>query len=239
MVILGLACSVYAAEETESPSTATVLANVQAKYAGIERIKAEFRQVTFNATMNREQVASGVYYAEKPGRVRWDYEKPEAQHLLISGGKVEFYVPSDKQLMVSEAGQVEELRAVLDLLGGKGNVLERFKARLVDDAATSKDSGRLTIRLVPRKPMGNLLKVDFVIDDKTSLVQESLYWDIYGNRTQVSFSQIETPKQFKSSLFKLDVPRDVIVIDSAGNPIHDYGASREAASQETPKAPGM
>ncbi len=228
-VALLLGGSAAMAEDGGEASVATVLAKVQARYASIERIQSSFKQETFNATMAKEQVASGVYYAEKPGKVRWDYVKPEAQHLVISGGRVLFYVPSDKQLVFSDAGQVEELKAVLDLLGGKGVVTERFKARLLDDNGETRKDDRYVIRIVPRKPMGSLLRVDLVIDRKTFLVRETAYWDIYGNRTRIFFLSITMPSSFKSSLFKLDVPRDVIVVDAAGNPVKG-GLSPDEAS---------
>ncbi len=235
--LLGLSAA-FAAEVGE-PSVATILAKVQARYASIERMQASFRQVTFNATMAKEQTASGFYYAEKPGKVRWDYETPEAQHLVISGGRVLFYVPSDKQLVYSEAGEVEELKALLDLLGGKGNIMERFKARLIDDDNEAQKLNRYIIRIVPRQPMGSLMRVDLAIDKKTLLVQETAYWDIYGNRTRMFFSGITMPKSFDSSLFKLNVPRDVAVVDAAGNPVKGGLSSGEASltgSKESDKS---
>ena len=232
-VALLLGGSAAMAEEGGEASVATVLAKAQARYASIERIQSSFRQVTYNATMAKEQVASGVYYAEKPGKVRWDYEKPEAQHLVISGGRVLFYVPSDKQLVFSDAGQVEELKAVLDLLGGKGVVTERFKARLLDDDGEARNKDCYVIRIVPRKVMGSLLRVDLVIDRKTFLVLETAYWDIYGNRTRIFFSAITMPKSFESSLFKLDVPRDVVVVDAAGNPVKGGLSPAEASLVES------
>ena len=225
--LLGLSAALAA--EAGEPSAATILAKVQARYGSIERMQASFRQVTFNATMAKEQTASGFYYAEKPGKVRWDYETPEAQHLVISGGKVLFYVPADKQLVYSDAGQVEELKALLDLLGGKGNIMERFKARLTDDDKEAQKAGRYVVRIVPRQPMGNLLRIDLAIDKKTLLVQETAYWDIYGNRTRISFSGIKMPKSFDGSLFKLNVPRDVVVVDAAGNPVKGGLSSGEAS----------
>ncbi|MBN1593098.1 MAG: outer membrane lipoprotein carrier protein LolA [Candidatus Coatesbacteria bacterium] len=206
------------ADVSDDASAATVLAQAQTHYASIERLKSSFRQVTYNATMGKEMIASGVYYAEKPGKVRWDYEKPDVQHLVINSGRVLFYVPADKQLVYSDAGQVEELKAVLDLLGGKGSLLTRFKARLLDEkeAATK---GCKVVRIVPREPMGSLLRVDLSIDDETHLVKETAYWDIYGNRTKIYFSDITMPKSFDDTLFKLNVPRDVVVVDAAGNPI--------------------
>ena len=235
-----LSCSVWlvglsaaAAQEGSPASVGTILAEVEAKYASIDRIQASFKQASFNAAMDKEQTASGVYYAEKPGKVRWDYDKPDEQHLVISGGKVLFYVPADKQLVYSDAGEVEELKAVLDLLGGKGSVLKRFKARLVDDDKEAQKAGCYVVRIVPRQPMGNVLRVDLAIDRKTLLAQETTYWDVYGNRTRVSFSDITNPKSFDSALFKLNVPRDVAVVDSAGNPVKGGLSSSEASLTES------
>jgi len=228
-VCLLCVCDVLGAEN-EAASVATVLARVQARYAAIERMQASFNQVTFNATMGKEQSSSGLYYAEKPGKVRWDYEKPDVQHLVVSGGKVLFYVPSDKQLIFSDAREMEELKALLDLLGGQSNVMVRFKARLMADDKRDPKSDHYVVRIVSKRPMGNLLRLDLSINKKTLLVQESTYLDIYGNRTRISFSRIRMPERFKSSLFKLDIPQDVTVIDSAGSPVR-----KELTSETAPK----
>ncbi len=228
MCLLGV-CDVLGAEGGAA-SVATVLARVQARYASIERMQASFKQVTFNATMGKEQSSSGLYYAEKPGKVRWDYERPEVQHLVVSGGKVLFYVPSDKQLIFSDASEMEELKALLDLLGGQSSVMARFKARLLADDKREPKSDHYIVRIVPKRPMGNLLRLDLAINRETLLVQESTYLDIYGNKTRISFSRIKMPKRFKSALFALDVPQDVTVMDSAGNPI-----PKELATETAPK----
>ena len=231
-VCLLCVCGVLGAE-SDAASVATVLARAQARYAGIERIQASFKQVTFNATMGKEQSSSGFYYAEKPGKVRWDYEKPEVQHLVVSGGKVLFYVPSDKQLVFTDASEMEELKALLDLLGGQSSVTARFKARLLADDQRGPKTDHYVVRIVPKRPMRNLLRLDLSIDRKTLLVQESAYWDIYGNRTRISFSRIKTPERFRSSLFRLDVPQDVTVVDSAGSPVRE-GLAPETSRKDKP-----
>lgn len=216
-----------AAEKGEA-TVATLLSRVQARYAKIDRMSASFKQVTFNATLKREEVSSGIYYAEKPGKVRWDYKKPKPQHLLIVAGRVEFYVPADRQLIVSQAGQQEELKALLDFLGGRTSLLERFKVRLVDNAGQSPSPNRYRIRVVPRETFGNLLRLDLLVNKKTLLVEQTEYWDIYGNRTNVSFSDIRMPKSFEPSLFSLAVPKGVSVIDSAGNPVESYFSAKKS-----------
>jgi len=237
---LALACGVcllcvsdVLAAESGAASVATVLARAQARYAAIDRMQASFKQVTFNATMGKEEHSRGLYYAEKPGKVRWDYEKPVVQHLVVSGGRVLFYVPSDKQLVFSDASEMEELKALLDLLGGQRSVMGRFKARLLPDDKRKPKSDRYVVRIVPKKPMGNLLRLDLAINKKTFLVEETTYVDIYGNKTRISFSHIKMPKRFKSSLFALDVPQNVTVIDSAGNPVR-RGAAQKGATKNKP-----
>ncbi|MCD6327922.1 outer membrane lipoprotein carrier protein LolA [bacterium] len=218
------------------PTAGTILAKVQERYRTILRIKADFTQVTFNATMGKEQTASGVYYAERPGKVRWDYKKPEPQYLLVVAGKVEFFVPQDKQLVVNDASQVEEMKAVLDLLGGKKNVMERFKARLDKSAASKDEGGEYKIGIVPREPMGALLRLVLSIDKKTLLVRGTDYFDVYGNKTRVTFSNISMPKSFDKNLFRLDLPTGVAVMDSAGNSIPNYISSRGDGSTSSSKS---
>jgi len=220
--------TIVSAEQDEA-TAATVMAKVREKYQSIQCMKADFKQLSYNASLGKELVSTGVYYTDKSGKVKWDYTTPEPQHILLSGGKLLLYIPKEKQLFVSEAGEVEELKAVLDLLGGECEMQERFKMRLITGESQKEAERAYVVRVVPRKPLGNLLRLDLSVDKKTHVVVATDYFDVYGNRTRVFFSNVDTSPKLEKSTFVLDIPDDVVTMDGAGNPLPNYSPAEEGA----------
>lgn len=85
-------------------------------------------------------VESGKVYFEKPGRMRWDYDSPEAKMFLVDGKNVWYYVPADHTASRTSIKQSDDWRTPLALLAGKVK-LERLCGSLAlsNPAAANSD----------------------------------------------------------------------------------------------------
>src|SRR5512137_1150958 len=63
-----------------------VVERVQAACAQTQDLSARFQQTATNRTLNSVQEASGVFLAKRPGKMRWEYQKPDAR-LFVTDGK--------------------------------------------------------------------------------------------------------------------------------------------------------
>src|SRR5829696_3326848 len=63
-----------------------VVAEVQKRYDGAADFRARFTQTMTSTTMGRKTNSAGEVMFKKPGRMRWDYEKPEKSSYITDGG---------------------------------------------------------------------------------------------------------------------------------------------------------
>jgi len=55
---------------------------------GLFTLKAHFRQQVTNSDKMEESHAAGVFYLQRPDRLRWDYETPFKQEIVADGTRV-------------------------------------------------------------------------------------------------------------------------------------------------------
>ena len=74
-----------------------VVARVQSRYDQAKDFQAHFTQNYSRSVVGRVTVSAGQVHFKKPGRMRWDYDKPEARMFLSNGQFLWLYEPSEKQ----------------------------------------------------------------------------------------------------------------------------------------------
>jgi len=93
-------------------------ARLEARYRGAKTLQATFlERYTENGSLVRSE--AGTAYFRRPGRMRWEYERPEKDLFLVDGKTAWFYVPSDHTVTRVPARQSGDLRTPLALLAGQ------------------------------------------------------------------------------------------------------------------------
>src|ERR1700674_4216493 len=104
------------------PSTARTEAGelasrLEARYRGAKTLQASFlERYSENGGVLRTE--AGTAYFRRPGKMRWEYERPEKDLFLVDGKTAWFYVPADHTVTRVPAKQSEDLRTPLALLAG-------------------------------------------------------------------------------------------------------------------------
>lgn len=104
----------------------TLLKAVEQRYNRAATLEVLFSQ---RYTMQgRTRSESGHLWLRKPGRMRWEYQRP-AGKLFVSDGKfIYFYSPSSNRAEKSKLKESEDLRAPLAFLLGKLDFDREFQA---------------------------------------------------------------------------------------------------------------
>ncbi len=68
-------------------------------------LKADFSQIVVAKNGRKPQQSSGVVAIARPGKLRWDIQKPYPQLVVGDGEKIWIYDPELKQVTVRKAGQ--------------------------------------------------------------------------------------------------------------------------------------
>src|SRR6185295_13512984 len=77
------------------------VAAVQRYYDGAKDLHARFEQQLTTA-MGTKKRAAGELWFKKPGRMRWDYSKPEKKMMIADGQTLWVYEPEDEQAFKQE-----------------------------------------------------------------------------------------------------------------------------------------
>src|SRR5512137_2235976 len=123
----------------------SLVKRVEERHARTADLVARFTQSYRSGMLGREIVERGVVSIKRPGRMRWEYKDPEAKLFISDGKTFYFYVPADRQVVVS-AQDVERSLAAR-LLSGRGGLLDEFDASLDEPL----EEGVLRVKLVPRR----------------------------------------------------------------------------------------
>ena len=105
-----------------------IVRHMEERYRPAKTLTATFleRYVENGAVLRSE---AGTAYFRRPGKMRWEYERPEKDLFLVDGKTAWFYVPSDHTVTRAPAKQSEDLRTPLALLAGQMKV-SRICARV-------------------------------------------------------------------------------------------------------------
>jgi outer membrane lipoprotein carrier protein len=195
-----------------------VVAQIQKYYERTTSLKARFSQTLLGAMGKRQ--ASGGVALKKPGKMRWDYEKPEKKLFVADGTMLWMYEPEDEQAFRQPLVS-SQLPAQVSFLFGRGKLLEEFDVSYLDSAPAGMklgEAGDLLLKLVPKKASAQYRYLVFVVQPRTFVVKETLLYDQQGGTNHLVFSAIEAnPKSgVEDSRFSFTPPVGTKII----NPNH-------------------
>jgi outer membrane lipoprotein carrier protein len=190
-----------------------VTAEVQKRYDGASDFRARFSQTLTSAAMGRKTSSSGEVAFKKPGRMRWDYEKPDKSTYVTDGGVLWLYEPDDKQAFKQEL-KASQLPAALAFLTGRGKLANEFEIAFAEKPGygTATD---YVLSLSPKVAEPQVKNILFVVDPKTFDVRESVITDGQGNVNDIVFADIRVNTKIPDAQFRFTPPAGVRVIDTA------------------------
>jgi len=225
IIIASIATMFPAAARAAGPAGAGLRAAVGALEQGYDSLtdmQAEFKQTTFIASMKRQERGAGdVSIKKAPGAMamfRFDYTTPR-QQIISNGKKVWYYLPENKQVMVSDVkGMFEGSRGIaLNYLTGMGHISRDFSISFTDGGRDKK--GNYLLELIPKKPTRVLTKLILTVqradveqyenNGKVGAafpVVSSVVFDSFGNRTTIEFSKIRVNRGISSTRFNFRIP---------------------------------
>ena len=191
----------------------TVVAEVQKRYDGAADFRARFAQTLTSAALGRKTNSSGEVTFKKPGRMRWDYAKPEKSSYISDGGTLWLYEPEDRQAFKQKL-ESSQLPSALAFLTGKGKLSTEFDITFADKPGHG-TPGDYVLALGPKIAQPQVKSILFVVDPRTYDVRESVITDAQGNVNHLVFSDIRVNTKVPETLFKFTPPPGVRVIDTA------------------------
>jgi outer membrane lipoprotein carrier protein len=221
-----LSAPVWGAEKTASLKD--VVSALEKGYASLQDVQADFAQKTVIAGINREQRGNGELLLKKPASstamFRFNYTKPK-QQIVSNGKQVWFYLPENKQVMVSPVADMFKggNSIALNYLTGLGHVSRDFTASFAQEPQDK--NGNYQLELLPKSPSAVLAKLQLTVSAaavehflRNGSVQDifpviaSVIHDAGGNQTRIEYSRVRVNKGLANSRFSFKVPQGVEVV---------------------------
>ena len=191
--------------------TAATETSVQSYFRSLRSLQADFVQEVFDARSQRIDSSSGRMVMQKPGRFRWDYEKPFPQVIVSDGQRLWHY---DREL---EQVTVRRLDTALGstplaLLSGAAPIEEAF---LIQSSKAEKGVQWFELRPKNTQAEFKLLRVAFRGDSLDIIELE----DAFEQRTRLQFRRLQRNVPIDPELLRFVPPAGVDVVgDVPGNP---------------------
>jgi len=184
---------------------------VQETYDNVQDFSAKFTQEYRSASMDSTRTSEGRVFFKKPGKMRWDYAKPDERYMISDGKSLWVYEPEFAQYY-SEALEESQLPSALRFLMGKGNLRDEFAIRI-----RKQDSKKITLELVPKERSSQFSRLHFVVDAQDYNVLEVTVFDALGNTNTLRFQNVRQNAGLPDKGFDFTPPKGTTRVKAPSN----------------------
>lgn len=192
----------------DTQSADAIVDRLQKNYDATVDFIADFRQETQVKTLNRSLKAWGKLSFKRPGKMLWRYEEPKGQFVLADGHYLYFFQPEQNQIIKSPLKNAFRTDIPLSFLLGIGNLKKDFNAAL-----NKSDDTQYVLRLEPKGDSGGFSEILLGVGKNSADILWISIRDASSNLTTIRFSEIRKKVGLKDSLFTLQIPNGVDVVE--------------------------
>lgn len=200
-----------AAADRSAPELALAL---QRKYDAIRDFSTEFAHTYDGGVLRKQITERGRLLIKKPGKMRWEYERPEEKVFVSDGVKMYSYIPQDRQVIVASIPPEDEAATPTLFLAGKGNLARDFTPSLVDVPAGMRTGSR-ALKLVPKSPQREYDWLVLVVDAGSLSLRGLVTIDAQGGTSSFSFQNLKENVGLADKEFAFKIPRGVDVVTAS------------------------
>lgn len=169
-------------------------------------LAADFKQVSYNKAGQAAQSSFGKFYLSRPGKFRWNYQKPFVQEIVSNGGKVWFYDADLEQVTVKQLDDSLGSTPAL-LLTGEVDIEEKF---ILQDQGS--DDELNWVKLSPKNEESGFKYI--LIGLNNGQLGGMELSDNFGQLTRIYFSNIQTNPSLTPGLFEFKAPKNADVFEN-------------------------
>jgi len=183
------------------------LGRLQRRYDDTRTMQADFRQIVESKTLAGTLETKGTVAFEKPNRMRWDYDPPDAQTIIGDGATLWIYQPDLKQVIKAPLGEAFQSSTPVTFLAGLGKVEHDFDAALARN-----EPEQWVLTLVPKRKDAGVGTLELGVRKSDASVAEAKITDAAGTTTRILFSGERRNGTLSPDLFHFSPPPGVDVV---------------------------
>lgn len=187
-----------------------ILDRIEARYSG-SGFAADFEQASTLKAMDITDHAVGRIMVKRPGKMRWEYDKPEKQVIITDGHKLWIYRPAENQVMVGSAPAFFRDAKGASFLSDIKILRRKFSIALT----SGPEDIFYQLRLVPTDKSLDVSDVRLTVTQNTFTVIRVATDNIYGDETRIELFNIKFNPGLDDALFSFKIPpgADVVQMD--------------------------
>ncbi len=193
-------------------SPGEVAAGVRETYQALSDLSADFAQSTTVSGFATTVQSKGKVYLAK-GKMRWDYTEPSNQQIYVNEGRIQYYIPAHKQVIISTLTPENDDQIPLHLLMTLERVDQDFTVAWEDPASPRRDQ-EYRLRLEPKHPVADLEYVTVGVDVQRRVVTSVALHPKNGNVSSFVFTKLAVNPRLDASLFSFSVPPGIEVVET-------------------------
>ena len=165
------------------------IVNISQYLQNLKILKADFSQTNPDDT-----ISSGTILIKRPGRMRFEYYKPDNTLVLVSAGALAIFDPNGDDKPITYPIRNNPISLIL-----KGEV-DLLNSRIVGNYKVSDEKGVLMIK-DPKTP--ELGSVELVFTGAKPELEKFTIINENGSSTSILLKDIEYPKKLNDTLFSI------------------------------------
>lgn len=212
-----LTVSVTSSGRAADQTAAEFAQTLQSHYDGVRDFSADFVHTYRGGALKKTVSERGRVQIKKPSKMRWDYTAPEPKQFVSDGSKVYFYIPADKQVIVSPVPPDSQGASPALFLAGKARLTSEFTPSLID-LPQGLPAGTRALKLVPKSKQPDYDWLVLAVDPATLAIRGLMTVDAQGGTSTFAFSSLKENAGLADNQFAFKIPRGVDVVSNSSRP---------------------
>lgn len=200
-LLLGLWQPIVAAEHSE----ASAVAQLRGFLSDTQAAHGEFTQRVRMARGGDEQVSSGSFVFQRPGRFRWVYRAPYEQVLVSNGQTLYLYDKDLNQVTIKKMARALPASPAAILFGSNA-----FEDNFLVQDLGQRD-GLAWLRAMPKAEDSSFERIE--IGFKNRLPAQMNLMDHFGQQTLLLFSKFQRQSAVSGAPFDFKIPEGADVLE--------------------------
>lgn len=173
-------------------------------FQSTQSLSAAFHQTVLDNQGRKIQEVDGHMQLQRPGKFRWDYNKPYVQQIIGDGSKVWLYDPELNQVTVRDLDKAIGSSPAALLAGNKE--MERDFLLTYQD----RQDGLEWVLATPRHKDSGFESV--AIGFNNGMLQAMELRDSFGHTTKIEFSNLQRNPKLPTGTFRFTPPKNADVV---------------------------
>ena len=191
----------FASAAETSLTLEQILDRVEAHYTD-KSFEAKFMQESTLKAMDITDFASGKIFVRYPGKMRWEYMKPEKQIIITDGFKLWIYRPADNQVMTGSAPAFFSDGKGASFLSDIKLIRQKFSISMDQ----TENDFFYTLKLKPIEKTLDVTDIHLSVSKRTFTVLRIVTYNSYGDENRIELVNHQFDTKLDESLFSFKVP---------------------------------